>query len=351
MTSQLIATAPDPASAAASSSSSFRRASSANLRAPLGQPHRDAPTEAGRRADDHRSHRVSLSCLSSRASRRSRFARSSGDVNERSSAASAKSIVASTARSRCRLMIRFVSSTARRGSFAIRRGARDRLVEHLVVGAHVVHQADLGRARGRDAVAGEDVLLGELQAGQQRPGDRAAVGRRPDRARRAGSARCALSAMKTMSDRATRLQPRPTAGPLTAAMIGTRHAAIPVTMRLPSTSVCSPQRAVLGQLVEVPEVPAGREGAPVAGQDRDPGVLVGVELGEQARQRWCSSWFVALSSSGRFRRTIRIGPSCLDLDHVGEVVAVHAVGSPRMRRATRLRWICAVPPMTLWARL
>ena len=49
-----------------------------------------------------------------------------------------------------------------------------------------------------------------------------------------GSARWALSAMKTMSDRATRLQPSPTAGPLTAAMTGTRHAAMPVTILRPS---------------------------------------------------------------------------------------------------------------------
>ena len=43
---------------------------------------------------------------------RSRLARSSGDVNDRSSAVSAKSSVARTARSRCRLRIRLVSSTA-----------------------------------------------------------------------------------------------------------------------------------------------------------------------------------------------------------------------------------------------
>lgn len=44
---------------------------------------------------------------------RSRFARNSGETNDRSSAASAKSRVARIARSRCRLMTRFVSSTAR----------------------------------------------------------------------------------------------------------------------------------------------------------------------------------------------------------------------------------------------
>ena len=48
------------------------------------------------------------------------------------------------------------------------------------------------------------------------------------------------------------------------------------------------------------------------------------------------------------------GPIGLDLDRRREVVAgevAHEVGSPRMRVATRLRWICDVPPMTLCARL
>ena len=35
----------------------------------------------------------------------------------------------------------------------------------------------------------------------------------------------------------------------------------------------------------------------------------------------------------------------------GELVLDRHAGSPRMRRAMRLRWICDVPPMTLWARL
>ena len=51
-----------------------------------------------------------------------------------------------------------------------------------------------------------------------------------------GSARCALSAMKTMSDSATRLQPSPTAGPFTAATIGTRQRTIPVTICRPCVS-------------------------------------------------------------------------------------------------------------------
>ena len=39
--------------------------------------------------------------------------------------------------------------------------------------------------------------------------------------------------MKTMSESATRLQPSPTAGPFTAATIGTRQRTIPVTICFP----------------------------------------------------------------------------------------------------------------------
>ena len=69
-----------------------------------------------------------------------------------------------------------MSSTAPLGQPGDLLGAGQRGVEHLVVGADVVDQADLGRPLRRDAVAGERVLLGQLQAGEQRPGDRAAVG-------------------------------------------------------------------------------------------------------------------------------------------------------------------------------
>ena len=60
---------------------------------------------------------------------------------------------------------------------------------------------------------------------------------------------------------------------------------------------------------------------------------------------------MALRCSGRFSvidadRSVRA-----DLQLVGKVVGAHEVGSSRIRLATRLRWICDVPPMTLWARL
>lgn len=44
-------------------------------------------------------------------------------------------------------------------------------------------------------------------------------------------------------------------------------------------------------------------------------------------------------------------PVRVDLELRGEIVAAHDAGRPSRRLATRLRWICEVPPMTLWARL
>ena len=91
--------------------------------------------------------------------------------------------------------------------------------------------------------------------------------------------------MNTMSDSATRLQPRPTAGPFTAAITGTRHATMPVTMFAAVEEALLAEGVVADELVDVVEVAAGREGPAVAGEHRDPGVEVGVELREQASQR------------------------------------------------------------------
>ncbi len=61
--------------------------------------------------------------------------------------------------------------------------ARHRLLEHLGVGADVVDQADLGGTSGRDPLAGQRVLLGQLDAREQRPHHRARRRRQRDRAR------------------------------------------------------------------------------------------------------------------------------------------------------------------------
>ena len=71
------------------------------------------------------------------------FARSFGENERPVLRAERESMVASTARSRCRL-ITVVSSTARRGSLAMRWAQAVALIHHLTVGTDVVHQADLG---------------------------------------------------------------------------------------------------------------------------------------------------------------------------------------------------------------
>ena len=86
-------------------------------------------------------------------------------------------MVASTARSTCRLSTRLVASTACRGSAAILWAAASAADEHLAVRADVIREPDLLRPRRADAVAGERVLLRQEQARVQRPGERPAVGR------------------------------------------------------------------------------------------------------------------------------------------------------------------------------
>ena len=84
----------------------------------------------------------------------------------------------------------------------------------------------------------------------------------------------------------------------------------------------------------------------------DPGVGVGVELREQVGQARVELVVGGVELLGPVEADDADRAVGLDLDHVGEVVGVVMMsGSPRMRVATRFRWICEVPPMTLWARL
>ena len=115
--------------------------------------------------------------------------------------------------------------------------------------------------------------------------------------------------MNTMSESATRLQPSPTAGPLTAATIGTRHATIPVTIWRPSTSVWLAQVVVLRELVEVGEVAAGGERPTVAGEHDRAHVGVGVDLREQLGQALVQHVVRGVQLLGPVEPDSRIGPS------------------------------------------
>ena len=132
--------------------------------------------------------------------------------------------------------------------------------------------------------------------------------------------------MKTMSESATRLQPSPTAGPLTAATIGTRHATMPVTIWRPWVSVSRRSTGSRDQLVEVGEVAAGREGPAVAGEHGHPGLGVGVELGEQLGQALVQHVVGGVELLGPVEADDADRSVGFDLDLVGEVVGAHDVG-------------------------
>ena len=96
-----------------------------------------------------------------------------------------------------------------------------------------------------------------------------------------GSARWAFAAMYTTSESATRLHPRPTAGPLTAATTGTRHCSMFSTRRLPCRCVTRRSARSSASSSEVVEVAAGRERPAVAGEHHGPGLAVEADLREQ----------------------------------------------------------------------
>ena len=105
------------------------------------------------------------------------LARSSGVVNDRSSALSAKSSAASTARSSWMLMMRLVSSTAPLGSRAMRCAQAIAWSSTSSSGQTWLTRPISAARAGRDAVPRQRVLLGQLQAGEQRPHHGPAVGR------------------------------------------------------------------------------------------------------------------------------------------------------------------------------
>lgn len=110
------------------------------------------------------------------------------------------------------------------------------------------------------------------------------------------------------------------------------------------------QVLVLGELVEVVESPPAEKARPlpVSTTARTSGSAS--ICGNSSAMPLCSTWLVAFSSSGLVEAHDAYRAVGLDVDLRGQVVVRH-VGSPRIRRAMRLRWICDVPPMTLWDRL
>ena len=168
--------------------------------------------------------------------------------------------------------------------------------------------------------------------------------------------------MKTTSESDTRLQPSPTAGPLTAATTGTRHRSMLRTSRLPVSIV---RRRSAGSSAEVPqvaEVAAGGERPAVAGDDHGARFGVVVDLREQVGEALVQVVVDRVQVVGPVEADDADRAVGLDRDLVGNVVhggvlspgrrrRGQEVGSPRMRVAMMFFWIWDVPPITLWARL
>ena len=96
--------------------------------------------------------------------------------------------------------------------------------------------------------------------------------------------------------------------------------------------------------------PPAEKARPLPVSTTAPSVQVGVDLREQLGQALVQLVVRGVQLLGPVQADDADRPVGLDLDLRRQVVGGHA-GSPRMRRATRFRWICDVPPMTLCARL
>ncbi len=214
----------------------------------------------------------------------------------------------------------------------------------------MVHQPDLGRPAGGDALAGKSVFLGQLQAGEQRPGDRPSVGgHEPDHDVGVGE----MGALGHVDDVRQRHQTaaEPDGGPVHGGDHGHSAGDHP-GHDLPTVGQgLAPQHRITGQFIQIGEVPAGRERPAVAREHHGAHLVVGIDLREQTRQPGVQLVIGGVQLLGAVQPHDAHGPLCVHLDMRPDLVGAHATGSPRMRRATRLRWIWEVPPMTLCARL
>ena len=128
--------------------------------------------------------------------------------------------------------------------------------------------------------------------------------------------------MNTMSDSATRLQPRPTAGPVHGGH--DRHPA----GHHPGDDAPTVDERLLAEgivrrdLVDVVEVAPGREGPAVAGEHRRPGLEVGVDLGPQLGQALVEHVVGGVELIGAVQADDADRSVDLDLDLGGQVVAL-----------------------------
>ena len=228
--------------------------------------------------------------------------------------------------------------------------ARQRLRQDGVVRTDVVDQPDLRGPLGRDAVPGQGVLLRQLEAGQEGPRDRAAIG--GDQS----DHHVGIGQVRALGHEDDVRQRHQTAAQSDRGPVDRRHDGHPARHHAghdlaPVDQGLPPERLVPTQLVEVTEIASRRERPPVAGEDDGPGPGVRVDLGEQLRQSPMEPPVGGVELLGPVHADDPDRSVLLDLELVGQPVGAHEAGSPRIRAATRFRWIWDVPPMTLCARL
>ena len=275
--------------------------------------------------------------------------------NDSVSAAIAKSMVASTARSTCRFSTRFVASTACGGSFAILCAAASAAASTSSSG-HTWLASPISAARcalmrspvNAYSFASSRLVCSGHVSGPPSAATSPTVHVRVGEVRRLGHVddvgerdHAAAEADRGTVDRGDDRDAAPDHVEHELAALGDHVV---------------PQRAVLRHAVEQVEVAAGRERAALAGDDGDARVGVGAQLREQLREPEVQLVVDRVELLGT-RRGARCGRAVgLDADDVGQVV-VHRgsfhdwSGRPRMRVAMMFFWICDVPPMTLCARL
>src|SRR5580692_1364013 len=112
-----------------------------------------------------------------------------------------------------------------------------------------------------------------------------------------------------MSLSATRLQPSPTAGPLTAATIGTRQRAMPRTRSRPCAMVFARSSASRLSSARYSKSPPAENARPLPVSTAARASRSSLSRGQSRASPVCSGSLTALSASGRLSVMIRSGPS------------------------------------------
>src|SRR5580704_2448363 len=112
-----------------------------------------------------------------------------------------------------------------------------------------------------------------------------------------------------MSLSATRLQPSPTAGPLTAATIGTRQRARPSTRSRPCAIVLARSAGSRLSSSRYSKSPPAENARPLPVSTAARASWSSLSRGQSRARPVCSGSLTALSASGRLRVMIRSGPS------------------------------------------